>query len=310
VLVVRQRSTTRRSQVFEEAQLYSPVSHHDDGTVEVHLGKDHPGFHDADYRARRNAIAARAVAWQPGQPLPRIDYTDGETAIWRRVSAELTDKHRRRAHPEYLAAKERLALPTDRIPQLDEVSATLHGLTGFSYVAAPGLVELREFYSSLGDRVFHSTQYVRHPSQPLYTPEPDVIHEVLGHGNQLASPRFAELTRAAGAAVARAERDETVQVIADVFWFTMEFGVMYDGAELKAYGAGICSSYGEIDEFVEMEIRPLELTAMATQHYDITTYQPVLFAAKSVGHLEDVVGTFFAGCDDDAPERIGAIAAA
>ena len=88
--------------------------------------------------------------------------------------------------------------PTDRIPQLDEVSATLHGLTGFRYVAAPGLVELREFYSSLGDRVFHSTQYVRHPSQPLYTPEPDVIHEVLGHGNQLASPRFAAVTRAAG----------------------------------------------------------------------------------------------------------------
>ena len=150
-------------------------------------------------------------------------------------------------------------------------------------MAAPGLVELREFYSSLGDRVFHSTQYVRHPSQPLYTPEPDVIHEVLGHGNQLASQRFAEVTRAAGAAVARAERDETVQVIADVFWFTMEFGVMYDRGELKAYGAGICSSYGEIDEFTEMEIRPLELTAMATQHYDITTYQPVLFAARVGG---------------------------
>ena len=181
--------------MFEEAQLYSPVSHHDDGTVEVHLGQDHPGFHDAEYRARRNAIAARAVAWQVGQPLPRIDYTDGETAIWRQVSAELADKHRRRAHPEYLAAKDRLGLPADRIPQLDEVSATLQSLTGFRYVAAPGLVELREFYSSLGDRVFHSTQYVRHPSQPLYTPEPDVIHEVLGHGNQLASPRFAAVTR-------------------------------------------------------------------------------------------------------------------
>ena len=79
-------------------------------------------------------------------------------------------------------------------------------------------------------------------------------------------------------------------MIADVFWFTMEFGVMYDSDELKAYGAGICSSYGEIDEFAEMEIRPLELTAMATQHYDITAYQPVLFAAASVAHLEDVVG--------------------
>lgn len=296
--------------MFEEAQLYSPVSHHDDGTVEVHLGADHPGFHDPAYRARRNAIAAQAVAWRPGQPLPRIDYTEGETAIWQQVSRELAAKHRRGAHPEYLAGKERLALPVDTIPQLDDVSTALSRLTGFSYVAAPGLVELREFYSALGDRVFHSTQYVRHPSEPLYTPEPDVIHEVLGHGNQLANPRFAALTQAAGAAVARAERDETVQVIADVFWFTMEFGVMYAGRELKAYGAGICSSYGEMDEFAEMEIRPLELTEMATLNYDITTYQPILFAAESVGQLEDVVGTFFASCDDDVPERIGAVPAA
>lgn len=290
--------------MFEEAQLYSPVSHHDDGTVEVHLGRNHPGFNDPEYRARRNAIAARAVAWQPGEPLPRIDYTDGETAIWAQVSRELADKHRRRAHPEYLAAKERLGLPADRIPQLDEVTAALQPLTGFTYVAAPGLVELREFYSSLGERVFHSTQYVRHPSEPLYTPEPDVIHEVLGHGNQLASPRFAALTQAAGAAVVRAERDETVQVIADIFWFTMEFGVMYSGQDLKAYGAGILSSYGEMDEFSEMEIRPLDLTQMATLNYDITSYQPILFAAESVDHLEDVVGTFFATCDDDVPERI------
>lgn len=296
--------------MFEEAQLYSPVSHHDDGTVEVHLGQNHPGFNDPEYRARRNAIAARAVAWRPGEPLPRIDYTDGETAIWARVSHELADKHRRRAHPEYLAAKERLGLPADRIPQLDEVTTALQPLTGFTYIAAPGLVELREFYSSLGDRVFHSTQYVRHPSEPLYTPEPDVIHEVLGHGNQLASPRFAALTQAAGAAVARAQRDETVQVIADIFWFTMEFGVMYAGRDLKAYGAGILSSYGEMDEFSEMEIRPLDLTQMATLNYDITSYQPILFAAESVDHLEDVVGTFFASCDDEVPERIKHLSAA
>ena len=294
--------------MFEEAQLYSPVSHHDDGTVEVHLGANHPGFNDPDYRARRNAIAAWAVAWKPGEPLPRIDYTESETAIWRQVSHELADKHHRRAHPEYLAAKERLGLPADRIPQLDEVSTRLNELTGFSYVAAPGLVELREFYSSLGDRVFHSTQYVRHPSEPLYTPEPDVIHEVLGHGNQLASPRFAALTQAAGAAVMRAERDETVQVIADIFWFTMEFGVMYDGPELKVYGAGILSSYGEMDEFSHMEIRPLDLVQMATLNYDITSYQPILFAADSVDQLEDVVGEFFASCDDEVPERMLAAA--
>jgi phenylalanine-4-hydroxylase len=153
--------------------------------------------------------------------------------------------------------------------------------------------------------VFHSTQYVRHPSQPLYTPEPDIIHEVIGHGNMLGSPRFAALKRAAGEAVARLESEAAVQAIADVFWFSLEFGVMYEAGELRAYGAGILSSYGEIEEFRGMEIRPLDIAAMATVDYDITSYQPVLFAADSLGHLEGVVGGFFETADDDTPARLG-----
>ncbi|MGY4719342.1 phenylalanine 4-monooxygenase [Naumannella huperziae] len=291
--------------MFEEAQLYSPVTRGEDG-VEVHLGENHPGFRDPDYRARRNEIAAVAVDWDADTPVPDITYTPAEHDVWATVSRELAPKHERYAHSEYLAAKTALGLPTDRVPQLSEVTAQLEPLTGFRYVAAPGLVELREFYGSLAQRMFHSTQYLRHPSEPLYTPEPDVIHEVIGHANQLASPRFAELTQAAGAATARAERDDTVQFLADVFWFTMEFGVMWESGILKAYGAGILSSYGEMDEYSHMEIRPLDLAQMGTLNYDITAYQPVLFAAESLDHLEDVVGTFFDGCDDDTPDRIRA----
>ena len=290
--------------MFEEAQLYSPVTQSSDGSVEVHLGEGHPGFSDPVYRARRNAIAAWAVTWRPGEEIPWIDYNDSETDIWCTVSAELSVQHQRHAHPEYLVGKESLGLPADHIPQLDEVSQRLKPLTGFSYVAAPGLVELRQFYGSLADRIFHSTQYLRHPSEPLYTPEPDIIHEVIGHGNQLANPRFAALTQAAGAAIARAERDDTVQFIADVFWFTMEFGVMHDAGDLKAYGAGILSSCGEMEEYAQMEIRPLDLAEMGTLNYDITAYQPVLFAADSLGQLEDVVGGFFDVCDDDTPGKI------
>ena len=103
---------------------------------------------------------------------------------------------------------------------------------------------------------------MRHPSEPLYTPEPDIIHEVIGHGNMLASPRFAELKRLAGEAARRVETDEALQFIADVFWFTLEFGVIREGGELKAYGAGILSSYGEIEEFRHTEIRPIDLAEM------------------------------------------------
>lgn len=292
--------------MFEEAQLYSPVTTAEDGSVEVHLGEDHPGFHDARYRARRNAIAAAAVAWTPGDPLPRIVYAEEEDAVWRTVSRELHAKHERYACGEFLKAKAALGLPEDRVPQLDEVTAGLAPLTGFAYHPAPGLVPLREFYGSLGDGVFHSTQYVRHPSEPLYTPEPDVIHEVIGHGNLLASPRFAAIKREAGRAAQRVRTDAALQAIADVFWFTLEFGVLREDGELRAYGAGILSSYGEIEEFRHMEIRPLDLAEMITIEYDITKYQPVLYAAASMDELEDVVGGFFAAADDDTPARLAA----
>jgi phenylalanine-4-hydroxylase len=290
--------------VFEEAQLYSPVTQSDDGKVEVHLGKDHPGFNDPAYRERRNEIAAAAMVWEPGRPVPRVAYTEQEDAIWRTVSTELHSKHERYAVREYLEAKERLGLPEDRVPQLDEVTTRLEPLTGFRYDPAPGLVPLREFYGSLADRVFHSTQYVRHPSEPLYTPEPDVIHEVIGHGNMLASPRFAALKKAAGDAARRVESDDALQLIADIFWFTMEFGVMREDGELRAYGAGILSSYGEIEEFRGMEIRPLDLAEMGAIEYDITKYQPVLYCAESMDELEHVVGGFFETADDDTRARM------
>jgi phenylalanine-4-hydroxylase len=293
--------------MFEEAQLYSPVTQGEDGEVEVHLGEDHPGFHDAAYRARRNEIAASAIAWEAAGstgPIPEIAYTGVENDIWTTVSRELHVKHERYACREFLEAKAALGLPEDRVPQLDEVTAGLKPLTGFAYHPAPGLVALREFYGSLGDRVFHSTQYVRHPSEPLYTPEPDIIHEVIGHGNMLASPRFAAIKREAGLAAQRVATDEALQAIADVFWFTMEFGVLHEDGELRAYGAGILSSYGEIEEFRHMEIRPLDFAEMITIDYDITKYQPVLYAADSLDHLEDAVGGFFATADDDTPARL------
>lgn len=290
--------------MFEEAQLYSPVTQGDDGKVEVHLGADHPGFNDPVYRTRRNEIAAAAMAWKPEEPIPHVDYSEAEHEIWRVVCRELHDKHEKYACAAYLEGKSALALPEDHVPQLSEVTDGLCGLTGFEYHCAPGLVPLREFYGSLADRVFHSTQYVRHPSEPLYTPEPDIIHEVIGHGNMLAHPRFAEIKRQAGDAARRVETDAALQLIADVFWFTLEFGVMHEEGELKAYGAGILSSYGEIEEFRHMEIRPIDLAEMGTIDYDITKYQPVLYSAESMDHLEDVVGGFFVEADDDTPARL------
>jgi phenylalanine-4-hydroxylase len=291
--------------MFEEAQLYSPVTENEDGTVTVELASDHPGACDPAYRERRNHIAARAVAWKPGDPIPRIEYEEAEHEVWRIVSRELAPKHEKYACREFREAAHALALPTDRIPQLDEVSAGLEPLTGWRYHAAAGLVPLREFLGSLGERVFHSTQYVRHGAMPLYTPEPDLIHEVIGHGNLLASPRFAAIKREAGRAAQRVETDAALQFLADVFWFTIEFGVLREDGEVRAYGAGILSSYGEIEEFRGADLRPLDLLEMGTIEYDITHYQPILFCADGMGELESVVGGFFERFDDDTPARLG-----
>lgn len=295
--------------MFDDGQLYSPVTTDQNGTVEVHLADNHPGLHDADYRARRSAIAAAAIHAAP-DTVPTIDYTDVEHGVWTLACEQLAPKHEKYAHSEYLNGKARLGLSCTHVPQLTEVTQRLQPLTGWSYRAAPGLVPLRAFYADLGARTFNSTQYLRHASEPLYTPEPDIIHEVIGHANQLASPRFARLTEAAGLASLRLETEEAMKFIADVFWFSMEFGVIREHGEVKAYGAGILSSFGEMDEFGHMEHRALDLADMGTLAYDITEYQPVLFCADSLDQLEDVVGVFFDTVDDDLAARLRAEAAA
>lgn len=286
--------------MFEEGQLYSPVTTGEDGAVTVHLAHDHPGANDPAYRARRGEIAAAALAWRLGEPSPRIEYTDAEQHVWRTVCRELAPKYERYAIAEYREGLTGLALPTDHVPNLDEVSERLAPLTGFRYVPAAGLVPLREFYGSLEDRRFHSTQYVRHPAEPLYTPEPDIIHEVIGHGHLLATPTFSELHRLAGEATNRLRDEESLVFLSKVFWFSVEFGIAVEDGEVRAYGAGILSSYGEIEEFRAMEHRPLDLVEMGTSDYDITAYQPVLYRAESLDEVREVVGGFFRTCTDES----------
>jgi phenylalanine-4-hydroxylase len=286
--------------MFQEGQLYSPVTSGHDGAVTVHLADDHPGANDPAYRARRNEIAAAALAWTPGEPAPTIDYTTEEQEVWRTVCTELQPKHDKYAVNEYREAIANVGLPHDHVPQLTEVTERVEPLTGWTYVPAAGLVPLREFYGSLEDKTFHSTQYLRHAAVPLYTPEPDIIHEVIGHGHLLATPTFGELHRAAGEATNRLRDEDNLAFLSKVFWFSLEFGVVYEDGELRAYGAGILSSYGEIEEFRTMEHRPLDIVEMGTSEYDITHYQPVLYKADSIDQIKEVVGGFFASCDDES----------
>ena len=268
------------------------------------LSADHPGFTDAAYRARREALSKVAEQYRRGHPVPDAPYADEDHELWRLCSKELAERHERLACDEYLRGVESLRLPTDHVPQLTEVSALLEPITGFKYEPVPGLVSPWNFYGALGDGWFMSTQYIRHHSLPYYTPEPDVIHEVIGHANQIASPRFAGLYRKVGEAVKRVHNDQAVEFLSRVFWFTVEFGVVREGGDVKAYGAGILSSFGELDEFRNADIRPFDIAAMGGQNYDITRYQPVLFAAESVDALETEMGDFLDHYDDEMFTRL------
>jgi phenylalanine-4-hydroxylase len=259
------------------------------------LPDDHPGFSDPAYRRRRAAIAEVGRRHRRGEPIADVEYTPEEDEVWRRVSHELGRKHERYACRAYREGARAVTLPTERVPQLREVDARVHELTGFHIQPVPGLVPTREFYGALADRTFLSTQYIRHHSVPFYTPEPDIVHEIIGHANMLGNPVFADLYEQAGHASRRAVDDEALDAFSKVFWFTLEFGVVWEDGELRAYGAGLLSSYGEIEEFRSAEIRPWDLGQMSTLAYDITRYQPVLFAAASFDDMVADLGQYFAG---------------
>lgn len=258
----------------------------------VKLDPDHPGFRDPEYRARRNSIAQIAMTYKPGSPIPVAPYTELEHGVWQTIWQALGPAHREHACAEYLRCVERLAFDADRIPQLDEVSQKVEAISGFRLEPVAGLVEPRVFLESLARGVFLSTQYIRHHSTPLYTPEPDVAHEIIGHAVTLASPRFAELNRLFGEAVSRTTDAGELDRLSHVYWFTIEFGVLREHGQIKAYGTGLLSSAGELAEMHKAELRPLDLEVAANFVYDPTHYQSILFCADSFEEMHETLREF------------------
>ena len=258
----------------------------------VRLDPDHPGFRDKEYRARRNAIAQIALSYKPGSPIPTAPYTEAEHGVWSTILKALEPAHREHACAEYLACIEQLAFDADRIPQLDEVSRKVEAISGFRLEPVAGLVEPRVFLESLARGVFLSTQYIRHHSTPLYTPEPDVAHEIIGHAVTLASPRFAEINRLFGEAVRRTTDAGEMDRLARVYWFTIEFGVLREDGRIKAYGTGLLSSAGELAEMHKAELRPLDIEVAADHVFDPTHFQSILFCANSFDEMYESLREF------------------
>ena len=169
------------------------------------LESDHPGFNDEAYRERRKEIADWAYSFSFGDPIPRINYTDTEVKTWGSVLSKLRGMFNRYACKEYLEIfpliERECGARVDNIPQICDISDFLRETTGFQMRPVAGLLSARNFLNGLAFKTFFSTQYIRHHSMPLYTPEPDLCHELLRHAPMFADPDFAEFSHRIGLAV-------------------------------------------------------------------------------------------------------------
>jgi phenylalanine-4-hydroxylase len=259
----------------------------------VSLEADHPGFHDPDYRRRRDEIARLAPAIEEDGEPQRVEYTEIEAATWSTVFGKLTALYPTHACSEFNAVIDALGYRADEIPQLADVSRFLTERTGYRLQPVAGLVSAREFLGKLAKRTFCATQYIRHHSEPLYTPEPDIVHELMGHAPMLAIPEFADLSQKIGEGSLRAD-DRQVDQLATLYWFTIEYGLLRAGQGHRAYGAGLLSSFGELEHCLggEVEVRRFDPEVAKDTPYPITTYQPLLWWVESIGEAFSKIDEF------------------
>lgn len=261
---------------------------------QLHL--DHPGANDPEYRKRRDYIASLSKKFRETGVITDVDYKEQEQDIWRHVAERLEELHQKYASPFYLKAKRDLGISTQRIPQLSEMNRRLKELTGFRLAPIEGLVETRAFLSWLSYRVMLSTQYIRHHSRPEYTPEPDIVHESIGHIPMFTNPNFADYSQFVGHG-ARIANDRQLEELGRLYWFTVEFGLVEHEGGIKAYGAGLLSSFGELEHAFsdEVERRPFDLEQVINQEYTYSDMQPVLYVIPSYAELKEVTRKYISG---------------
>jgi phenylalanine-4-hydroxylase len=258
-------------------------------TERFELEPDHPGLGDTEYIARRQFLfdlTRKHRVERLGPPL--IDYTPEETRIWREVSPKLDELHVKHASEIYLKAKRELAITADEIPQLKVLSERVRRETDMHLVPAEGALPYRTFYEYIAQRGFPVTQFLRHGSHPEFTPEPDMIHDCLGHVPPLMNRDYAELLTLIGKAAAATPHGDQVLALKRFSWFSIEFGLIEEHGETKVFGAGILSSFGEIPHSLfspDARRRPFVTEDVIRQDYDPSHMQVNFFIAPSFKFL-------------------------
>lgn len=232
-------------------------------------------------------------------------YSDDNHAVWMRLYDRMTDRWARYANPRFLEGIAILQLDPNRVPRLEDVNKFMAPLTGFRAKAVSGYVPAYRFFDSLRRREFPTTVTIRDGEVLDYLPEPDIFHDIAGHVPMHTDKAFAdalvafgECARAAAMRAGQVDNQQqrirqltsVIKAMARFFWFTVEFGLMKgpQPGELKAYGSGLLSSYGELEHCIEspdVQRWPFQLEWVVNQAFEIDRYQPLLFVVDSFDHL-------------------------
>ncbi len=225
-------------------------------------------------------------------------YTAAEHALWDTLFARQVAMLATRAAPAFLEGVDVLRMSKPGIPDFEELSGRLREKTGWSVVAVRGLIPDEVFFESLANRQFVAGRFIRTPEQIDYLQEPDVFHDVFGHVPLLVNPVFADYMQAYGRGGLRAQGYGSIHRLARLYWHTVEFGLIRDGAGLKLYGAGIVSSAGE-SRFALDSDSPhrlaFDLERIMRTKYRIDDFQQNYFVIDSFDQLlEKTLTTDFA----------------
>ena len=196
---------------------------------------------------------------------------------------------------EFIAALPSLGVK-DRIPRFEEINDKLHPATGWEVVAVPGLIPEVPFFTLLANRKFPVTDWIRTPAEYDYIVEPDVFHDLFGHVPLLFNPVFAEHMQAYGAGGLKAHGLGACELLSRLYWYTIEFGLVRQANGLRAYGAGILSSSGELQHSVrspEPQRIALDVTRCMRTRYKIDSYQQTYFVIDSFQQLFDMTAPDF-----------------
>ena len=227
-------------------------------------------------------------------------YTEQDHDTYRRLYARQSALLPGLACDEFIAALPSLGA-SDHIPRFEDINARLLPATGWQVVAVPGLIPEVPFFTLLSERKFPVTDWIRTPQEFDYIVEPDVFHDLFGHVPLLFNPVFADHMQAYGAGGLKAHRLNACEQLSRLYWYTIEFGLIQqtDGLReggLRAYGAGILSSSGELQYAVhspEPQRLPLDPVRTMRTRYKIDSYQQTYFVIDSFQQLFDMTAPDF-----------------